>query len=161
MGGGRGGEWFQFSAVAQSLSRMGLFATPWTAARPASLSITNSWSLLKLMAIEWVMPSKHLILCLPLLLPSIFLSIRVFSNESALDIKWPKYWSFSFCISPSNEYSGLISLRIDWFDLLSVKDSQESSPTPQFKSINSLALSFLYGPTLTSICNFWKNHGFD
>ena len=97
------------------------FATPWTAARQASLSITNSWSLLKLMSIESVMPSNHLILCRPLLLlPSIFPSVRIFSNESALCIRWPKYWSFSFSISPSNEYSGLISFRIEWFDLLAV-----------------------------------------
>ena len=102
----------------QSLSRVRLFATPWTAARQASLSITNSWSLLKLMSIESVMPSNHLIFCRPfLLLPSIYPSIRVFSNESALLIRWPKYWNFSFSISPSNEYSGLISFRIDWFDL--------------------------------------------
>ena len=94
---------------------------PWTAARQASLSITNSWSLFKLMSIELVMPSNHLILCHPLLLPSIFSSIRVFSNESVLHIRWPKYWSFSFSISPSNEYSGLISFRTDWFDLLEVQ----------------------------------------
>ena len=100
-------------AVVQSLSRVQLFAAPWTAARQASLFLTISWSLLKLMCIESVMPSSHLILCHPLLLlPSIFPSIRVFSNESALCIRWPKYWSFSFSISPSNEYSGLISLRI-------------------------------------------------
>ena len=110
----------QFSSV-QSLSRVLLFATPWTAAHQASLSITNSWSLLKLMSIESVMPSNHLILCCPLLLPSIFPSIRVFSNESVLHIRWPKYWSFSFSISPSNEYTGLISFRIDWFDLLAVQ----------------------------------------
>ena len=95
--------------------------TPWTAARQASLSITNSWSLLKLMSIESVIPSNHLILCHPLLPPSIFPSIRVFSNESVLHIRWPKYWSFSFSISPSKEYSGLISFWIDWFDLLAVK----------------------------------------
>ena len=100
----------------QSLSHVQLFATPWTAARQTSLSITNSQSLLKLTSIELVMPSNHLILCHPLLLmPSIFTSIRVFSSESILHIRWPKYWSFSF--SPSNEYSGLISFRIDWFDL--------------------------------------------
>ena len=117
---------------------------PGTAAHQASLSTTNSQSLLKLMSIESVMPSNHLILCCPLLfLPSIFPSIRVFSNESIFCITWPKYWSFSFSISPSNEYSGLISLGIDWLDLLAVQqDSQESSPTPQFKSINSSALSF-------------------
>ena len=109
----------QFSSV-QSLSRVQLLATPWTAAHQASLSITNSQSLLKLMSIESVMPSNHLILCGPLLLlPSIFPSIRDFSNESALCIRWSKYWSFSFSISPSKEHSGLISFRIDWLDLLS------------------------------------------
>jgi len=107
----------QFSSV-QSLSCVQLLATPWTAACQASLSITNSWSLLKLMSIELVMPSNHLILCHPLLLlPSIFTSIRVFSNELVLRIRWPKYWSFSFSISPSNECLGLISFRIDWLDL--------------------------------------------
>ena len=100
------------------LSHVQLFATPWTAACQASLSITNSQSLLKLMSIELVMPSNHLILCRPLLLlPSIFPSIRVFSNESVLHIRWPKFWSFNFSISPSNEYSGLISFMIDWFNL--------------------------------------------
>ena len=107
-----------FSSV-QSLSHVRLFATPWIAAHQASLSITNSRSLLKLMSIESVIPSDHLILCCPLLLlPSIFLSIRVFSNESVLHIRWPEYWSFSFSISPSNEYSELISFRMDWLDLL-------------------------------------------
>ena len=102
----------------QSLSRVWLLATPWTAARQASLSITNSRSLLKLMSVELVMPSNHLILCRPLLLlPSIFPSIRVFSSESVLRIRWPEYWSFSFSISSASEYSGLISFRIDWFDL--------------------------------------------
>ena len=102
----------------QSLSHVRLFATPWTAARQASLSITNAWSLLKLMSIESMMPSNRLILCrLLLLLPSVFLSIRVFPSESVLCIRWPEYWSFSFSISPSNEYSGLISFRMDWLDL--------------------------------------------
>ena len=111
----------QFSSV-QSLSCVLLFATPWTAARQASLSITNSRSLLKLMPIVSMMPFNHLILCCPFLLPpSIFLSIRVFSNESVLPIRWPKYWSFSFSISPTNEYSGLISFKMDWLDLLAVK----------------------------------------
>ena len=111
----------------QSLSRVQLFATPWTAARQASLSITNSWSLLKLMSIESVMPSNHRHPLHPLLLPpSIFASIRVFSSESALRIRWPKYWNFSFSISPSNEYSGLISFRIDWFDLLAVEGTLKS-----------------------------------
>ena len=125
--------------------------------------ITNSRSLFKLMSIESVMPSKHLILCRPLhLSPSIFPSIRVFSNESALHIRWPKYRSFSFNISPSNEHSGLISFTMDWLDLLaSPRDSQESSPTPHFKSINSLALNSLYSPTLTSTHDYWKNHSLD
>ena len=106
----------------QSLSRVRLFATPWTAAPQASLSITNSWSLLKPMSIESVMPSNHLILCCPLLLPSsIFPSIRVFSSESVLRIRWPKYWNFSLSLSPSNEYSGLISFRMDGLDLLAVR----------------------------------------
>ena len=113
--------YFLFSSV-QSLSRVWLFVTPWTAARQASLSVTSSWSLLKLMSAESVIPSNHLILCHPLLLlPSILPSIRVFSKESVLHIRWPKYWSFSFSISPSNEYSGLISFRMDWFDLLAVQ----------------------------------------
>ena len=150
----------QFSSV-QSLNRVWLFVAPWTAACQASLSITNPQSLLKLMSIVLVMPSNHLILCHPFLrLPSIFPSIRVFSNELVLRIRWPKYWSFHFTVSPSNEYSGLMSLRIDWFDL-AVQGTQESSPTPQFKSINSLVLSFLCGPTLTSIHDHWKNHSFD
>ena len=117
---------------------------------------------------SWVvMPSNHLILCRPLLLlPLVFLSIRVFSNESALDIKWPKYQSFNISISPSNGYSGLISFRIYWFDLLSVQGtlktlkSQESSPTLQFKSINSLMPKLLYGPILTLVHGYWKNHSF-
>ena len=115
----------QFSSV-QLLSRVQLFATPWTAAYQAFLSITNSWSLPKLMSIELVMPSTHLILCCPLLPPSIFLSMRVFSNESALHIRWPKYWSFSFSISPSNEHPGLISFRMDWLDLLAVQGTLKS-----------------------------------
>ena len=111
----------------QSLSHVQLFATPWTAARQASLPITNSWSLLKLMYIESVMPSNNLILCCPLLLPpSVFPSIRVFSNESVLRFRWSKYWSFSFRISPSNEYSGLISFRMDWLDLLAVQGTLKS-----------------------------------
>ena len=118
------GTFVRFSSVA---SHVGLFVTPWTAARQASLSITNSWSLLKVMSIESVMPSNHLILCHPLLLlPSIFPSIRVFSNESVPHIRWPKYWSFSFSISPSNEYSGLISFTMDWLDLLAVQGTLKS-----------------------------------
>ena len=125
---------------------------------PGFLGIANSQSLLKLMSIESVLPSNHLILCRPLLLlPSIFPSIRVFSNES-LRIRWPKYWSFSFSISSSNEYSGLIFFGIVWVGSpCSPRDSQESSPTPHFKSISSLALSFHYSPTLTSIHDHWKN----
>ena len=113
--------WFSFISV-QLLSHVRLFVTPWTTACQASLSITNSRSLLKLMSIESVMPSNHLLLCRPLLLPpSIFPSIRVFSNESVLRMRWPKYWSFSFSISPSNEHPGLISFRMDWLDLLAVQ----------------------------------------
>ena len=128
----------------QSLSLVQLFATPQTAAHQASLSITNSWSLLKLMSIELVMPSSHLILCHPLLLlPPTPPSIRVFSFESVLHIRWPKSWSFSFTISPSNQYSGLVSFRMDQLNLPAIQGTLESSPTPQFRSISSLALSFL------------------
>ena len=135
--------------------------TPWTAACQGSLPITNSQHLLRLMSIQSVMLSNHLSLCHPLLfLPSIFPSIRVFSNESVL-IRWPKYWSFSFSINPSSEQSGLISFRMGWFDLLAVQATLESSPAPQFKSINSSALSFLHSPTLTSIHDYWKNHSLD
>ena len=149
----------------QSLSHVRLFVTPWTGAHQASLSITNSQILLKLMSIKAVMPSNHIILCHPLL------SIRVFSNESVLHIRWPKYWSFSFSISPSLPLglTGLISfldmqcgvsnMQYPCFD--SPRESQESSPTPEFQIINSLALSFLYSPTLTSIRDYRKNHSFD
>ena len=131
---------------------------PWTVAGQTPLSSTISRSLLNFMSIELVILSNHLILCHPLLLcPSISPSIRVFSNELALHIKWPE-WNFSFSSSPCNEYSGLISFRIDWFDLLAI---QESSLAPQFKSINSLVLSLLHGPVLTSIHDYWKNHHFD
>ena len=116
---------FQFSSV-QSLSHVGLFATPWTTVRQAFLSITNSQSSPKPMSIELVMPSHHLILYRPLLLPSIFPSIKVFSNESTLCIRWPKYWSFSFKTSPTNEHPGLISFRMDWLDLLSVQGTLKS-----------------------------------
>ena len=146
---------FSFSVISNS-------ANPWTAAHQASLSITNTWSLLKLMSIELVMPSNHLILCHPLiLLPSIIPSIRAFSNESVLCIRWPKIGvSASASVLPMNIQ--------DWFPLAwmvgfpcSPRDSQESSPTPQFKSINSLLLSFLYSPTLISIHDYWENHSFD
>ena len=138
--------------VVQSPSRVQLFVTPWTVAHHAPLSAIISQSLHKFMSIESVMPSNHVILChLLLLLPSVFPSIRIFSSESVPLIKWRKYWSFSFSISPSNEYSGLISFRIDWFDLLAVQGTLKSSPASQFKNINSLVLSLLYGPTLTSV----------
>ena len=141
-----------FNSV-QSLSHVRLFATPWTAAHQASLSITNSWSLLKLMSIKSVMPSNHLILCHPLLLPSsIFPSIRDFSNESALHIRWPNYWSFSFSISPSKEYSGLISFRMDWLDLLAVQGTLKSllqhhsskASIPQCSAFFIVQLSYPY-----------------
>ena len=145
---GRNSFQFSYSVVSD-------FATPFTAAQQGSLSITNSQSLIKLMSIESVMPSSQFILCHPfLLILSIFPNIRVFSNESALWIRWPKYWSFSFSISLSNEYSGLISFKIDWCELLALLEpvkSQNSSHISQFKSINSLVLSFLYGSTLTSL----------
>ena len=147
--------------VVQLLSNVQLFATPRTAASQASLSITNSQSLLKLTSIELVMPSNHLILChLLLLLLLIFTSIRVLSNESVLCIRWPNYWSFSFNISPSNEYSGLISFRIDWIDPLAVQETLKSV-LQHHKSINSSVLSFLYSLTLTCIHDYWKNHSFD
>ena len=150
---------FQFSSVQFSRSVVSDSATPWIAACRASLSITNSRSSLRLVSIESVMPSSHLILCRPLLLlPPIPPSIRVFSNESTLHMRWPKYWSFSFSIIPSKEIPGLISFRMDWLDLLAVQGTLKSLvPTPQFKSINSSALSLLYGPNLTFICDYWKN----
>ena len=135
---------------------------PWTASRQASLSITNSCSLLKLMSIELVMPSNHFILYCPLLLlPSIFLSIRVFSNESVLHIKWPKYWNFSFDISPSNKYSGLISFRMDWLDLLAVQGTLKSPLQHHSSKASILRLSAFFIVQLTSICDYWKNHSFD
>ena len=150
----------QFSSV-QSLSRVRLFATPWIAARQASLSITNSWSSLKLMSIELVMPSNHLILCHPLLLlPPIPPSITVFSNESTLRVRWPKYWSFSCSIIPSKEHPGLISLG--WTGWLSLQSKGLSRVfSNKFKSINSSAFSLLHSPTLTSIHDHWKNHSLD
>ena len=150
--------WVQFSSVVQSCPT---FVIPCATACQASLCITNCQSLTKPMSIESVMPSNHLILCRPLLLPSIFPSIRVLSNESALRIRWPKCWSFSFNISSSNEHPGLISFRTDWLDLLAVHGTLKSSPPPQFKSINSSMLSFLYSPTLISIHDYWKNHSLD
>ena len=143
----------------QSLSHIQLLATLWTVTCQAPLSFTISQSLLKVMSIMSMMPSNHLILCHPLLLlPSVFPSIRVSSNKSALCIRWPKYWSFS--ISPSNEYLGLVSFRIDWFGLIAVQGTLKSL-VDKFKSISSSVLSFLYDPTLTSIHDNWKNHSFD
>ena len=135
---------------------------PWTAECQASLFTGNSRSLLKLMSLASVMLPNHFILYHPLfLLPAIFPSIRVFANESVLCIRWLTYWSFSFRLSPSNEYSGLMSFSMDWLNLFAVQGTlQESSPT-QFKSINTSAFSFHYSPTLTSICDYWKNHSFD
>ena len=145
-------------AVVQLLNCVRLFATPWTVARQASLSFTFP-SLLKLMSIESVMLLNHLSFLSSSPLPAFFPSIRIFSNELALCIRWPKYWSFS--ISPSNEYSGLIS-KINLFDLLACpRDSQESSPPSQFKSINSSALCLLYGPALTTIHDYLKDHSLD
>ena len=144
----------QFSVSVQSLSHVQLFATPWTAAHQASLSITNSWSPPKPMSIEPVMPSNHLIIYAPLLLlPSIFPSIRVFSNELPIHIRWPKYWSLSFNINPSiNTQDYLLQDRLVGSPC-SPRDSQESSPTPEFKSINSSALN-IYGPILTSVHDY-------
>ena len=148
----------QFSSVTQSCLTL---CDPMDCITPGFPPISNSQSLLKLMSIKSVMPSNHLILHPLLLLPSIFPIIRAFSNESALHIRWPEYWSFNFNISPSNEHSALISFRMDWSDLLAVQVTLESSPTPQFKNINSIALSFLCSPTLASIRDYWKNHSLD
>ena len=149
-----------FVVVVQWFSPVLFFATLWTAAKQASLSFTISWSLLKVMSIESVMPSNHLILCCSLLLlPTVFASIRLFQRVDSSHQVVSKYWSFSFSISPSNEYSGLISFRMDWLYLLAVQG--ESSPTPQVKDIDSLVLSLLYGLTLTSVHDNWKNHSFD
>ena len=145
----------------QSLSHVQLFVTPWTVAHQASLSITNSWSFPKLMSIELVMTSNHLILCHPLLLlPSVFPNIRVFSNESALCIRWPIEFQLQHQIFQWTPRTDLLLDRLVGSPC-NPRDSQESSPTPQFKNINSLALSFLYSPTLTSRHNHWKNHSLD
>ena len=147
--------------IFRSFQCVQLFVTPLTAACQASLSITNSQSLLKLMSIESVMPSNHLNLCHPLLfLLSIFPSITVFSNESILCIRWPKYWSFS--ISPSNEYSGLISFRIDWFNLFAVQGTLKSLLQHHSSKPSILQRSvFFYGPAFISVHDYWKNHSFD
>ena len=152
---------FHFSSV-QSLSHVRLFATPWIAARQASLSITNSWSPPKPVSIVSVMPSSRLILCRPLLLrPLIFPSIMGFSSESALCIRWPQYWSFSFNISPSNEHPGLISFRMDWLDLLAVQGTLKSLLQHHNSKTSIPVLSFLYSPILTSIHDHWENHSLD
>ena len=146
----------------RSLSRVQLFVTPWTEAHQPALSITNSWNLLRLLSIELVMPSNHLILCRPLLLPSIFPSIRVFPNESVLCIRWPKYWDFNFSISPSSEYSGLISFRIDWFDLLAVQGTlkgllQHHSSKASILRHSAFFMVQLSHPYMTT----GKNHSLD
>ena len=151
----------QFSSV-QLLSRVQLFVTPWIAARQASLSITNSQRSHKLMSIESVMPSSHLILCRPLLLlPPVPPSIRVFSNESTLHMRWPKYWSFSFSIIPSKEHSGLMSFGMDLLDLLAVQRTLKSLLQHNNQKHHSSAFSFLYSPTFTSIHDHWKKHSLD
>ena len=152
----------QFSSV-QSLSRVWLFETPWIAARQASLSITNSWSSLRLTSNELVMPSSHLILCRPLLLlPPIPPSIRVFSNESALLIRWPKYWSFSFSISPSDEHPGLISFRMDWLDLLAVQGTLKSLLQHHSSKASILRLSAFFTAQLSHLyMTTGKNHSLD
>ena len=152
----------EFSSV-QSLSHVRLFATPWTAAYQASLFITNFWSLLKLMPIEPVMPFNHLILCPPLfLLPSVFPSISVFSSESALHFRWPKYWNFTFNISPSNEYSGLISFRMDWLDCFAVQGTLKSLLQHHSPKASILCSSvFFIVQFLTSRHDYWQNHSFD
>ena len=148
------------SVVVQLLSCVWLFVTPWNAARQASLFFTISWSLLKLMSIELVMLSSHLILGHFLLfLSSVFPSISVFTNESSLCTMWPKYWSFSN--SPSNEYSGLIFFRTDWFYLLAVQELSRIFSSTTVQKHHSLALILLYGQTLTSVHNYWKNHSLD
>ena len=149
--------------LSRSLSRVWLFATPWTVACQASLSITNSQSLLKLMSIESVMPSNHLIFCHPLfLLPSIFPTIRVFSNESILLIRWPKYWSFSFSIDPSSEYSGLISFKMGWLDLLAVQGTLKSLLQHHSSKASILWCSAFFMVWLsTSVHDYWKSCIFD
>ena len=165
-------EWFHlrsmFSSV-QSLSHVQLFATPWTAACKRFLSIANSWNLTKLMSIESVMPSNHLILCHPhLLLPSIFPSIKVFSNESALRIRWPKCWSFSFSVSPSNEYSGQISFMMDWLDLLAIQGTLKSlSRLSRVFSNTTVQKHQFFGAQLSLYSNsqihtwYWKKDSID
>ena len=147
--------------VVQSLSHVQLFATPWTDTGQVSLSFTISWRLPKFMSIESVIQSIISSSVVPSSCLQSFPASGFFSSESVLQIKWPKYWSFSFSISPSNAFSGLISFRIDCFDFLAFQGAHKSPPTPQFKGISSLVLSLLYGPTLTSIHDSWENHSFD
>ena len=150
-------KWF---SSAQLLRRVSLFLTSWTAAHQASLSITNTWSLFKLMSIESVMPSNHLTLCHPLLPPSIFPSISVFSSESVLHIRWPEYWSFNFSISPSSEYSWLVSFRMDWLALLAVQGTLKSLLQHHSSKASILWCSAFFTVQLTSIRDYWKNHSF-
>ena len=153
---------FSVSVSVQSLNRVRPFATPWITACQASLSITNSQSSPKLMSVQSVMPSNHLIFCRPLfLLSSIFPSIRVSSNESVLCIRWPKYWSFSFILSPSNEHPGLISFRMDWLDLLAVQGILKSLLQHHSSKASILQHSAFFSPTLTSMHDHWKNHSLD
>ena len=151
----------RFVVVVQLIRLVWHFATPYTAVHKALLPSTNCWSLLKLMSTESVMLSNHLILFPLLLLPSVFPSMSLFSNELTLHIWWPKYWSFNFSISPSNEFQGWFPLGLTGLSSLLSRDSEESSLPPQLKSINSLVLSLLHGPTLTSVYGYWKNHGSD
>ena len=151
---------FSGPVLSDSLQPHGLQHARLLCLSPSPGAHSDSKKKKKTNTIESVIPSNHLILCCPLLLPLIFPSIRVFPNESALHIRWPKYWSFSLSLSCSNEYSGLISFRMDWFDLLAIWGTLESSPAPQFKSINFLALSLHYGWTLTSIHDYWQNQPF-
>ena len=154
------GQTSQYPLIVQSPSHVRLFATPWTAAYQASLSLSISWSLSKFMSTASVIPSSHLVLCHPFLLPSIFLSIRVFSNESAVHIRWPKDWSFSFNISPSNEHSGLISFRMNWLDLLAAQGTLKSHLQHHSSKASSLWRSALFIVQL-SVHDYWKNHSFD
>ena len=154
-------RWQKALSSIQLLNHVLPFATPWTAARQTSAFITNSWSLLFVMSIELVMPSSHLNLCRLLLLPSISPNIRDFSNGSVLHIRWPKYWSFSFSISPSNEYSGLISLKMDWLDLLAVQGTLKSLLQHHNSKASILRHSALFTVQLSSIYDHWKNHSLD
>ena len=152
-------RFYRFSSVTQSCLAL---CNPMDCSTQASLSIINSQSLLKVMSVESVMPNNHLILCRLLLPHSIFPSIRVFSSESVLRIRWPKYWSFRFNISPSNEHPGMISFRMDWLDLLEVQGTLKSLfQHHSSKAFNSSALGFLHSPTFTSIHDHWKNHSLD